>query len=307
MNLDLPAKDLVGMAVHHMNLAHKLNMNAGIALLHAQSICSCEDFKSYLADASLPKQRASEQMAVTRAVLLANPEQRSKLIQQPRTVLIGLGQMDEELRQEWLETGELDERLTLTEYKNLVANLKAKLADSQIAHELTEREKAALAKQLKRRAEASDSELVPLAVADMRSEIAALVKKGQLAADSLTTLGREVADLGATAPDWMLPTARLAFAGLLAVREQLDGSLSAYADLLGERRSELAKAAPAMSFLTPVEIEQVASDWRQLAATHQHEAALREHERKKLHPKGKGRPAAEPIAPGAAKAKGSKK
>jgi hypothetical protein len=192
-------------------------------------------------------------------------------------------------------------------FANELGHLNAKLAATKIDLENSELSKAQLSKQLKRRAEAHDNELVPLAVADMRAEIAALVKKAQLAVDSVHVMGREIADLGATAPDWMQPTARLALAGLLAMREQIDGCLAKYVQLTGEERAELASKPASMAFLSPQEIAEVASDWQRLVATHEHEAALREYERKKAHPKGKGRPAAEPVAPGAGKTKGAKK
>ena len=133
----------------------------------------------------------------------------------------------------------------------------------------------------------------------MRAELAAHVKKGQLAADSVLMLGREVADLGATAPEWSAPTARLAISGLLAMREHIDGSLKAYAQLLGEDAEQLMKKAPGLAYLDASEISEVAADWARLTDMHNHEKSMREYDRKKARPKGKGRPPAEPVAPDA--------
>ncbi|QDL55917.1 hypothetical protein [Rhodoferax aquaticus] len=168
----------------------------------------------------------------------------------------------------------------------------------------TQRDKAqndlkAMEKKVRRAARDEEDMVVPLVVADVRAELAALIKKAELAVTSLHPIGVEVVGLvsHADAAEWVEPTLRLGLSGLLAVRELVDGSIKSFAEAMGDSAKRLRSQPDTLSFLDASEIKSVAEEWARLTAVHQHEAALREHERAQAKPRGKGRPAKAPDAP----------
>jgi len=168
----------------------------------------------------------------------------------------------------------------------------------------TQRDKAqndlkAMEKKVRRAARDEEDMVVPLVVADVRAELAALIKKAELAVTSLHPIGVEVVGLvsHADAAEWVEPTLRLGLSGLLAVRELVDGSIKSFAEAMGDNAKRLRSQPDTLSFLDASEIKSVAEEWSRLTAVHQHEAALREHERAQAKPRGKGRPAKAPDAP----------
>ncbi len=167
--------------------------------------------------------------------------------------------------------------------------------------ETAENDRDGALKKLKRRNRDEEDTGVPLVVADIRAEVAALVKKAELAVTSMYPVFVETYGLRGheQASDWVDPTLRLALSGLLALREQIDGSIKSVVEALGEKASRLASQPDALSFLDESEIKTVAAEWATLTATHSHEEALRRHERDQAKPKGKGRPKNAPEAPAA--------
>ncbi|MFT4191660.1 MAG: hypothetical protein QM617_09090 [Comamonas sp.] len=179
------------------------------------------------------------------------------------------------------------------ELRQELADLEKTKTNLAVDLEKAEAERDGLAKQLKRRRlDEEDGDGVPVVVADIRAEIAALVKKAELSLSSLYGIGVEVVQLAgsAEAHPWREPTLRLGLSGLLALREQLDGNIKAYATALGEGPKRLLDKPEALAFLEASEIKTVAEEWAALVATHQHEEALRKHERDQAKPKGRGRP-----------------
>lgn len=291
IDLDLPAGVLVRNAVEAINAAEKLNIAAGVALLKARAMCEHGQFEVYLKECGIPKQRASEHMAITKALLAADDVERRKLLQQPKTALIGIARMDEEVRQHLLDTGELDAQLTIGEYKQLLTNqgLDLKRKDEEI-HAL----RAKLAQEGGR----SSTGDVPAAVADIRAEVAALVKKSELSiADIYQQLAGMAPLLGVEGvAEWVKPTAQLCMAGLVALRVQLDGAINQVAEHYG--LTKLADTPPdVLAELGGDEVAQVAQQWASLVQQHRHEAALREFEREQAKPRGRGAPRKAPKAP----------
>ena len=187
-----------------------------------------------------------------------------------------------------------------------IEDLQASHTDLSVERDTAQTERDDLAKRLRRRDLDGADARVPLVVADQRLEIAALLHKAQLALRALHPLGVEIVNLRGhdEASEWVEPSLRLALAGLLATREELDGVLGKYAQALDDRRT-LMQPADALSFMDEDEVRAVAAEFAQQIALHGHEAALRQHEREAAHPKGKGRPKAAPELPAAA-AKGRK-
>jgi hypothetical protein len=187
--------------------------------------------------------------------------------------------------------------------RDRIRELEAATANTAAERDAAIAERDGLSKQLRRRTrDAEDAEGTPAVIADMRLEIAELVKKAELSLASLYPIGPEVLNLVAVegAAPWVHPTLRLALSGLVALRIQVDGLIGSYAQALGDDARKLQSQPDALAFLDDGEIKAVAEEWGRLVAVHQHEEALRAHEREQARPKGKGRPKAAPKAPGAA-------
>lgn len=162
-----------------------------------------------------------------------------------------------------------------------------------------EAERDGAIKKLNKRGQRDDDEGVPVVVADIRAEFAALVKKAELAITSMHPVGVETYLLRGhqQAGDWVDPTLRLALSGLLSLRELIDGGIKGFTEAMGETAKRLASQPDALAFLDESEIKTVAAEWATLTALHSHEEALRKHERDQAKPKGKGRPTKAPEAP----------
>jgi len=104
------------------------------------------------------------------------------------------------------------------------------------------------------------------------------------------------------AREWVEPSLRLGLAGLLMVRELVDGSIKSFVQGMdGKNVPERLTSPPdVLAFLDPTEIKALAEEWARLTDTHKYEADLRVHERAQSKPRGKGRPASAPVAPGKA-------
>lgn len=226
MVLDLPPDALVGRAVEALNAAEKLGIGAGLCLLKAKELCSAESalFDDYLKSHSLPKERAYELMAIANLLQRATPEDRKRLMQQPKTALIGLARMDDAVRQQLLDTGKLEERLTLNEYKALL-NTK----HSEVARQKTTIE--ALTKQL-RTAELTGQKALdtttPMTVVQLRTEAASYAQDALACIHGFTSIGQRLEPLDKEAKTrvWVKPVALSMVSLLQALRDAADQQLA---------------------------------------------------------------------------------
>ncbi|MES2942509.1 MAG: hypothetical protein V4772_06535, partial [Pseudomonadota bacterium] len=189
--------------------------------------------------------------------------------------------------------------LSVRELRNRINELQAKNANLSVEKETVEAERDGALKKLNRRNRDAEEQHVPVVLADIRLEMAALVKKAELAIQSLYPIGVEVVGFAGheQAGTWVHPTLRLGMSGLVALRMQLDGLIKSYAQAMGENAKDLKSPPDALAFLDDSEIIGLAEDWAGLTALHSHEKALREHEREAAKPRGKGRPSKAPEAP----------
>lgn len=240
--------------------------------------------RAYAAEGDQRRRDALLEMGKSKALILltAMPDVREKIMESP------------ELMRDAMEGSKRD-------FEKQMAELKAQITDLSVERDTAQGERDSLAQQLQRRRTDNGDSVVPMVVADLRAEIAALVKKAELAITALYPVGVEVMGLRGTiqANEWAEPTLRLGLSGLLAVRELVDGTIKSYSEAMGERIKRLQSGPDVLAFLDESEIKSVAEEWEKLTAVHQHEAALRAYERENARPKGKGRPKSAPVAPGA--------
>ena len=190
--VDVPPRELVTRAAFSLNEAARYALGAGVCLLKAKSQCEHGEFTGWLDDAGIPQQRAAELMAIAELVCNASDADRSRLINQRKTVLLGIARMDEEVRQKWLETGELDERLTLNEYEALLAK-----KDKQI--QLQAEDNKRLTAQVKHAdlvGQQSVDEVTPLAIAQLRREAASYAQDALACIHGFVGLAEKLEALG---------------------------------------------------------------------------------------------------------------
>jgi len=264
----------------------------GLLLLTIRKTVAHGLFLPELERRGIDPRQAQRAMAYAQFVFSRPVGEQDRLLEMPRTKVCALAAADPEVVEAVMEEG-LDKvgELSSRDLARALSNTRVELMTA-----IAERDGAI--KQLKKRSQRDDDMGVPVVIADIRAEMASLVKKAELAITSMHPVGVEAVGLGghAEAGEWVKPTLRLGLSGLLAVRELIDGSIKSYAEAMGEQAQRLATQPDALAFLDESEVHGVAEDWARLTALHSHEEALRKHERDQAKPKGKGRPAKAPEA-----------
>jgi hypothetical protein len=293
--------DRITRAVVSYNMAARLAVEAGYLLLSVKAEVEHGQFEEGVASMGLAPQRARELMRMAKFTTALPESQRAEMLALPKSKVLALASADPEVIEQLLEDGDVSDLddLSVRDLRKRIRELEATATDLSVQRDKAEAEKKALEKKQRRAERDAEDATVPLVVADLRGELAALIKKAELSVSALHPVGVDVVTLtgNADAYEWVAPTLRLGVSGLLAVRELVDGALKSYVEALGEDVKRLQSKPDPLSFLDAAEIKTIAEDWARLTALHQHEAALREHERGLARPKGKGRPAKAPEAP----------
>jgi hypothetical protein len=301
MVLSGSAADRLTRAVTTYNQAARLTVESGYLLLSVRADVEPGKFLTALSELGLPQRRAYELMQSAKFISTVPEAQRAELLTLPKSKVLALASADPAVIEQMLEDGDVSDLddMSVRGLRLRIRELEANGTDMAVQRDKAEADLKAAEKRLKRAARDEEDATVPLVVADLRSELAALIKKAELAVTSLHSVGVDVVNLvdHEQAGEWVEPTLRLGLSGLLAVRELVDGQIKSFAEAMGDKSQRLASQPDALSFLDGSEVKGVAEDWARLTALHQHEAALREHERAQAKPRGKGRPAAAPVAP----------
>jgi len=295
--------DRISRAVVSFNMAARLGVEAGYLLLSAKGEVAHGDFAAAIETFGLSPRRAQELMQMAKFATAWPESQRTELLTLPKSHVLALAGADAEVIADLLDDdGESVDLSTLSvrELRLRIRDLSAAHTDLSVERDTAVTERDGLAKQLRRRnRDEEDNAGVPLVIADARAEAASLVKKAELAISALYPLGVEITGMVAHegATTWVNPSLRLALSGAVALRVQLDGLIGSFVTALGDEGQNLDRPASSMAYLDEAEIKVIAEDWARLTATHQHEAALRVHEREQAKPRGKGRPKSAPEAP----------
>lgn len=300
-------EDRISRAVFSFNTAARLSVEAGYLLLSVKAEVERGQFQDGLEALGFTPRRAQELMQMAKFATSLPEGRRAEMLTLPKSKVLLLAAADAAVVEELLNNPDEDMSvLGVRGLRDRIRELEAQATDAAVERDTAIAERDGLAKQMRRRRqdEADGDGGVPLVVADVRAEAADLIKKAELSLTSLYPLGVEIAGLGGTAEgiEWVNPTLRLVMSGVIALRVQADGLIAQFATAMGESVKRLQSQPDALAFLDQAEITAIAQEWPRLVAVHQHEAALRAHEREQAHPKKPGRPAAAPKAPkGAAK------
>lgn len=296
LSLDGDVASLIGDAAKKTNQALVLVVESGLMLLMAQEKIDSErsesTFKEHLLSVGMPEQRAYEAMSMAKYVARLPNDQRQEIMLMPKTKVMLLAQADPEVVTDLFEDESADiQALSVRELKQTIRDLKAKNAQSSVERQKAVAENEKLQRQLKEatKSRADVTDIVPAHVSDIRIETAALFKKAELSIDGIAHLNNEAVLLD---DEWALSVARGNFAALQSLIAQAKGVAALLhktfgADLDGDNSTQ--------ERLTQKELFKVATEYKELIAEHEHEAALREYERSLDKPKGKGRPKAAPT------------
>lgn len=285
-------------AVRAYNMATLHMVEAGLLLASMHAEVGADAFTSLLDERGLPKQRAYELMQGASLAARLPVGQREQVLGYSKSKVLALASASPAAVQAALEDEDLDiDLISVRALRQRIRELEATTTDLQVQRDTAEAEAAGLKKRLDRGLP-DRSDQVPQVIADLRAEILALGKKASLAVDSFTPLGAELVTMAGheTGHPWADATLRLAVTQLQALEVQLHGLVHKYRSAF---RDEDAAPVPT-SYLTQQEMNEAAAMFEQLTQAHGYEARLREWEREQGRPKGKGRPKAKPLAPGAA-------
>ena len=232
-------------------------------------------------------------MRIARYISTLSVEQREEVMGLSKKKLLAFASTDlEVLDQMILEGDEFDFAEANTEStRRRIKELEVKLVQSSVERNRAEEKAERLERELKsaQSPRADMTDIVPPHVSDIRLECAALYKKAELSIDSVARLNNEVNLLEG---EWALSCARSNFAALQSLIAQAKG---AAAELHRQYGSDLDGDNSTMERLTQKELFKCATEYRQITAEHEHQEALRAHERDLSKPKGKGRPKAAPT------------
>lgn len=295
-----PVDDRVTRAVVSYNMAARLAVEAGYLLLSIKDELPHGDFGAALDEMGLSPYRAAELMRMAKFATLLPAERRAQLLVMPKTKVLALADADPEIVEQILEDGDDAELadLSVRALREKIRSLEKTVADAKVDRATIEAENEGLRKKLAQESGRSSTGDVPTAVADIRAEVAALIKKSEL---SIADIYQQMAGMDPLlgvegVAEWVKPTAQLCMAGLVALRVQLDGAINQVAEHYG--LTKLADTPPdVLAELGGDEVAQVAQQWASLVQQHRHEAALREFEREQAKPRGRGAPRKAPKAP----------
>lgn len=288
--------DRADRAAEHMNRSQRHMLASGLLLASIKDACEHGEFTALIAERGFEERSAQRAMQYAEFVFSRPESERELLIGLPKSKVLALAGADAEVIEAVLSGDGADsiDTLSVRALQDRIRELEANAVDASVALEKTETEARALRDKLTRRADRADK--VPHVVADLRAEIAENTKAAELAIGSFHGLGMDLVNLGAAgAHDWKDGTLRLAVAGLIALRLQVEGLLQSYLRELPPGDD----AAPTVSSsFTPQEAAEAAERFATLVGAHEGSKQLREWEREQARPQGRGRPKAKPVVKG---------
>ncbi|MEY2690369.1 MAG: hypothetical protein RL375_4569 [Pseudomonadota bacterium] len=244
---DLPRDDAGRTVAAALNTADKLGIGAGLVLLKQQATLPHGTFGKFLADFGIARQRAHELMAIADVLAKASPDDRKRLLGQPKTILIGMARMDDDVRADLLATGKLNEKLTLAEYRELVSDKDKLLAAAESRVKALDAELA----RTRLTGKAALDLATPLAVVQIRRDAAALAITAQEAMHDFSVLVNRVTEMGGDpkADQWARALSVSLVSALQGLQATIDDQMRDAVEAFGldaqiPARTEIAMAVP---------------------------------------------------------------
>lgn len=278
-------------------------VEAGYLLMHVHAEVAAQggDFAAALEQIGMQRQRAYEFISMARFASAVPDDQRAQLLALPKTKVLALAAAEPTVIEALVEDGDIGELggLSVRDLRARIKELEAKTTDLAVERDTAQAKAEKAEKKLAGRSQAQRDDAVPVVIADLRHELGELKAKAELALRDFQPLGVELVTLRGNqeAWEWVAQTARIALAGLVAIKLQAEGVIAQYMDAFGLDKRDMREAPDVTYGLTPTELVEHARQWDALMQTHAYEAALREWDRGQKKPKGKGRPEAKPVPP----------
>lgn len=295
LSIDLTGSldDRADRAADHMNRSQRHMLASGLLLGSIKSECEHGEFLGLIEQRGFEARAAQRAMQYAQFILSRSDEERALLMGLPKSKVLALAGADGAVIEQLLtDGGERIEGLSVRALMDELRDAKAGAVDLAAQRDTAEAEAEALRQQLAQRTERADK--VPLVVAELRAEIAAQAKTAELAIGAFQGIGEDTVALGAAgAQEWKDATLRLAVAGLMSLRMQLQGHIEKYVRALPP--DDIGPTT--MSSFTQQEAEEAAERFATLTAAHEYGKQLRKWEREQEQPRGKGRPTVKPKAP----------
>lgn len=294
LEVDLSASVNVQMerVLHDARQSMEAALRMGLRLLAVRAQCQHGEFERLVREAGIGERDSQSCMRLARAVAAEGDERRrAALLGMGKTKAVLLLSAKPEVRDQILESPELLSEALEGSVRELEA-LKERVTDMTAQRDTAIAQRDDLAKQLRRQErDAEENGDIPPAVSGLRAEGAALVKKAELALNSLSPLGVDLLNLvgSEAASGYINPSLRLVLSGIVALRVQADGLIQQYADALGDDVHKLTSPSAGLEALDASEIETVVKRWQSLVTAHQMEAEMRENKRANETPGKRGR------------------
>lgn len=295
INLEASADVRTEQAVFAFNVATHNLIQAGLLLASVKVEMEQEAFEALLEERGLNKRRANELIHGATFCARLPDVQREQIMGMHKSKVLALASADPEVVESLLEDEDIDlTGLSVRDLRDRIHALESSNTDLAVQLETSQNETKAAKKASERQLKDYVSSL-PVPIFDVRQEVGVLVEQATLCISSLQSACTELKAHNELdhLREFVGPTARLALAGLLQLKLQINGLAANY--VAAFELEDINPTAP--SYLLPEEIELLARKYTELTARHGWEAALRDWQRKQDRPRGKGRPEAKPEAP----------
>jgi predicted Holliday junction resolvase-like endonuclease len=294
---DMTPEARLDRAAQNLSRSAQYMLAAGIDLVALRAQCEHGTFLDLIQERGFSKDAAYRAISYAQFVGSRSPEEQARLLDLPKSKVLELAKADPMVVDVLMqEDGPIDmSAMNVRDMRTRILELERAMTDSNVQLKTAEAERDAAHKRLAKAHSMSRKDQVPTRIADIRAEIVVNQMQMVRLVESLHPMGMEMLDLYETdAASWVEPTAQIALAGLISAHHALGEQIKAFAKgfrLAPDRKLDVAFG------LTSQELKDVAQAWDMCVRHADFEKAMRDWERSKDRPRGKGRPASKPEAP----------
>jgi hypothetical protein len=294
---DMTPDERLDRAAVNLSRSAQYMLAAGLDLVALRTQCEHGTFLEMIQERGFSKDAAYRAISYAQFVGSRSPDEQARLLDLPKSKVLELAKADPMVVDVLMqEDGPIDmSAMNVRDMRTRILELERAMTDSNVQLKTAEAERDAAHKRLAKAHSMNRKDQVPTRIADIRAEIVVTQMQMVRLVESLHPMGMEMLDLYETdAASWVEPTAQIALAGLISAHSALGEQIKAFAKgfrLAPDRKLDVAFG------LTAQELKDVAQAWDMSVRHAEFEKALREWERSKDRPRGKGRPVSKPEAP----------
>jgi len=294
---DLSVHERLDRAALNISRAAQAMLMAGVDLLAIRAQAEHGTFLEMVEERGMSRDSAYRAISYAQFVSSRTPDEQDRLLALPKSKVLELAKADPAVVDELLQDdGPIDLGMTsVREMRDRILQLERAQTDIKVQLSTAVSERDAAHKRLAKAHRPNRKDQVPTVIADIRAEGVVAHHKLQRVIEDLHPMVAELQGYqGSDAHDWVEPSANMILAGLVAAHTALGHQLQKFAEAFGLTHPVISDPAFDM---TEQEVKDVARAFDMSTRHDAYEKALREFERAKDRPRGKGRPAAKPEAP----------